>query len=249
MTAAFTGFAYTDCNETSPVSRWITDTLRCQVDTASAVDALMLGATKIVFDLAPYWEKRKLSIVLAGIPPESGVAYCARISNFERGGDKLRKQVDHFMVEQILMPLSEGNIHYMVSGVSLKADEFQRVRDTLPELVANRTVEDMKRFLVKTQRRVSARTPVVGQDAMVMIIPANPTAPGAIPTNTLSDEVMDVNANFSYVRAHTFSQQRIAPLAAGGGNVIEMIGWGDASGAQSVRAKFVKLGRPDEAPN
>jgi hypothetical protein len=248
MTAAFTGFAYTDYNETIPVSHWIADTLRWEVDTVGAVDALMLGATKIAFDLAQYWDKRKLSIVLAGIPPQAGIAYCARISNFEKGTDKLLKQADHFTVEQILIPLSAGNLHYMVSGVSLKADEFQRVFDTLPELVANRTVEDVKRFLVKTQRRVSARTPVVGQDAMVMVIPANPTAPGAILTDTLSDEVIDVNANFSYVRAHTFSQQRIAPLAAGNGNVIQMIGWGDTSGSQSVKVKFLKIGRPEDAP-
>ena len=60
MTAAFTGFAYADIDEKRPTSLWIADTLRFHTDTASAIDALMLGATRITHDLAKYFEKRKV---------------------------------------------------------------------------------------------------------------------------------------------------------------------------------------------
>ncbi|BBX53148.1 hypothetical protein GCM10009645_54020 [Mycolicibacterium poriferae] len=246
MAAAFTGFAFADYEMKYPVSLWIADVLRWHVDNVNAINELVLGASKIVFDLAPYFEKRKLSIVLAGIAPGTGFAYCARISNFESGLEKSLKQFDHFCVDQWLMPLVPNNIHYMFSGVSLTQDEHYRVVETLPDLIANHGVNNVARFLVATQRRVAARSTAVGQDAMVMVIPARSTAPHAILTDTMSDAVMDVNPNFSYIRAHTFSQQRLAPLMAGQGNVIQMQGWGDAAGNQQVQMKMVRVASPED---
>ena len=246
MTAAFTGFAYTDCQETNPVSLWIADVLRWHYDTGSAIDALLIGATKIAFDLASCWEKRKLSIVLAGVPPGSGFAYLARISNFESGPDKFPRQKDHFMVDQHLMPVVGENLGYYVSGVSLKKNEMERVRAMLPQIVQSHGVNNVARFLVGVQRRVAARSGAVGLDAMVMVVPARPTAPLAVLTDTASDAVMDVNSNFSYVRAHSFSPQRIAPLMAGDGKVIQMMGWGDAAGNQGAKMRFLKLPEPGE---
>lgn len=52
MAAAFTGFAFADYEMKYPVSLWIADVLRWHVDNVNAINELVLGASKIVFDLA-----------------------------------------------------------------------------------------------------------------------------------------------------------------------------------------------------
>jgi hypothetical protein len=74
------------------------------------------------------------------------------------------------------MPLLTGGIFYMPSGVSLNADEYNRL-EQLPDIVHNHGVNHAARYLIALQRRVSLRTNVVGHYSMVVSIPAAPTNP------------------------------------------------------------------------
>ena len=78
-----------------------------------------------------------------------------------------------------------------------------------------------------------------------MSIPAMQTASGLFLSNTDSDAITDVNPNFSYVRAHSFSPERFAPLISGDGYVRLLKGWGQGDN-QIVSLKFLRVPEPGE---
>jgi hypothetical protein len=92
--------------------------------------------------------------------------------------------------------------------------------------------------LLRLQRRVAGRTNAVGQDAMVAVIPANPTAP-VILTDLAGDDIHTDNTNYSYVRPHVFSTDRLFPLVADVGVVRELVGSTTPDGFDCIQMREV----------
>ncbi|OBK17762.1 hypothetical protein A5635_03850 [Mycobacterium asiaticum] len=140
------------------------------------------------------------------------------MSNFENGDEKFPIQLDHFIVNEYIIQLDNVDFRYFPSGVSLSPDEIDRLNQELPQVIAMGGINHAARYLVAMQRRVASRTTAVGHHAMVVSIPVMRTVPGMhlFLTSLDSDDVADDNPHFSYVRPHSFSPNRFAPLVSSG---------------------------------
>jgi hypothetical protein len=207
------------------VSHWIADTLSRHSDGSVGIDAPQSGAAELVSNLSGCRAKRRLTIVAAGMQTVDGVTMplITRLSNYEDLRTRFHEEEDHFIRNHFSVPLADNRVQYYVAGIPLNDEELTRVDEDLPNIVRNHGPNNVMKSLLRLQRRVAGRTNAVGQDAMVAVIPANPTAP-IILTDLAGDDIHSDNTNYSYVRQHVFSTDRLFPLVADVGVVRELVG-------------------------
>jgi hypothetical protein len=226
-TVCFTGgFAHVDYDLTEPVTHWIAGVLAAQDTIKNGMDALDDGMKQLVTKLSTWprrFPDRRLTIAMAGIAPDYGKAFFRGLSNFENGYEIFPEpsgtEVYRWWVE---VPLGGNRTHYLTAGAHLgRESERTAAADKLTRIAQMGGVNNAARYMVTLQRRVAKRerrnkTNTVGQDAMVVSIPANLNREQMIlMSSTDNDTVHDEGQpNFSFVRAGSFSRDRFAPLLA-----------------------------------
>jgi hypothetical protein len=238
-TVGFTGaFAHVDYRCEEPVTEWIAGVLASAITVKDAVDALEERIKELLARLSK-WRKyrdRRLTIVMAGIAPDAGTAFFRALSNFEDGTQIFPNGSDtevHRWGDEV--PLHGNRTCYITAGAS-PGSELDRsvVGPKLATVSQVGGVNNAARYMVRLQRRVAERekkngTHLVGEDAMVVSIPANLKRDGMLlMSNTDSDAVHGGStSNFSFVKAGSFSKERFAPILACDGRVSEFFAWGD----------------------
>lgn len=241
VSVAFTGgFAHVDYRCEEPVTEWIAGVLASAITLKEGADALEERMKELMARLSK-WRKyrdRRLTIVMAGIAPDYGTAFFRGLSNFEDGNQIF----PNFSDTEVYrwgheVPLHGNRTRYITAGAS-PGSELDRsvVGPKLATVSQVGGVNNAARYMVRLQRRVAERekkkgTNSVGEDAMVVSIPANLKRDGhgmLLMSNTDSDAVHGGStANFSFVKAGSFSKDRFAPILACDGRVSEFSAWGD----------------------
>lgn len=239
FTAGFTGFAFTDRDQTKPVSEWIAGILAPLNNTTDAVMHLKNGAEKLARRVRD-WQDPRISIVLAGIAPGYDYAYFVCVSNFDTLKSIHTEAADRFVYNQRTVAL-EGNLTKYIPVGALLKDQAAEMARQLPRIAQFGGINNAARYMVRIQRQVAKRDTTVGEDAMVVTIPVNPAMPYTIFSNTANDAVTDKTADFSFVKAGGFSRERFGPIFACGGRAITTWASGDTDGNQQSEIRYLPV--------
>jgi hypothetical protein len=132
------------------------------------------------------------------------------------------------------VPLHGSAVCYTTAGAHLGSKSEQAAEvEKLARVAQVGGINNAARYMVRLQRRVAERerrngTNIVGEDAMVVSIPANLDRRQMIlMSNTDTDAIHGNAPNFSFVKAGSFSRERLAPLVACNGSVTVMSARGE----------------------
>ncbi len=231
------GFAHVDYRLTEPLTNWIAGVLASERTVKSGVDALEVGMLQLVSKLSK-WRKyrdRRLTITVAGIAPDAGTAFFRGLSNFEDG----RQIITNPNLVEVFrwgyeVPLGGTQTVYTTAGADL-GGSFNRRKEgqKLAKIAQMGGINNAARYMVELQRRVAKvekakGTNTVGEDAMVVSVPANLQRSHMIlMSSTDSDAIQGGEPNFSFVKSGSFSRERFAPLIACNGIVSTIFAKGD----------------------
>lgn len=231
------GFAHVDYRLKESVTNWIAGRLASQETVGSGVDSLDSGMRELFAKLSK-WRKfpdLRLTIAMVGIAPDYGNAFLRGLSNFEDGERIFQKPSEAEVFRWGYdVPLHGTQCFYTTAGAYLGRD-FNRADEgrKLAQIAQMGGINNAARYMVQIQRRVARKEKsngknTVGEDAMVVSIPANLDRRRTIlMSNTDTDAIHGGAPNFSFVKAGSFSRERFAPVLACNGSVSEISAWGE----------------------
>ncbi|QQW33199.1 hypothetical protein [Mycobacterium marinum] len=246
VTVSFTGaFAHVDHQMTEPVTNWIAGVLASQDTVQGAVNALSEGVKRLTSRMSALPDRR-LTISMAGIAPDAGTVFCIRISNYETPDRILPKHSNTEVYRSgYNIPIGGIECHYSTAGAQLGDREVcANEVNKLARISQWGGINNTARYMVKLQRRVAERerrngTNIVGNDAMVVSIPANDDhREGIFMSSTATDAIHGLAPNFSFVKSGSFSKERFAPVFACAGTVSTVSATGDRN-YQKISFQFI----------